>query len=157
MPSRLPHELPLDQMKTRQLVELLAFWHARRGTRPMPARGNFDVVGLKPWLGNVHLLDVEEGGLEFRYRVYGSVIAEYFGNDFTGKTTAAVRPEAREIVRHEYRTACRERRPIFVHRQREISGSEQLVERLVLPLSSDGETVDKLLVCSYPVAVEESP
>jgi hypothetical protein len=59
-------------------------------------------------------------------------------------------------VRREYRTACGERRPIFVHRQREISGSEQMVERLILPLSSDGEIVDKLLVCSYPLTEEDS-
>jgi hypothetical protein len=159
MSSSLPHELPLDRMKTRQLVELLAFWEARRGAKVVPSRADFDVLDLKPWLGNLHLLDVEEGGREYRYRVYGSVLAEYFGHDLTGKTTAEVRPEAREIVRSEYRAACREQRPVFVHRQRDISGSERLVERLVLPLSSDGAGVDKLVVCSYPLGerAEDGP
>jgi hypothetical protein len=151
MSDGLSHELPLDRMKTGQLVALLAFWEARRGSRSMPSRTDFDVIDLKPWLGNLHLLDVEGGGREFRYRVYGSVLAEYFGHDFTGKTTAAVRPEAREIVRGEYRAVCREQRPIFVHRQRDVSGGEVRVERLVLPLSSDGASVDKLMVCSYPL------
>jgi hypothetical protein len=144
-------EVPLDQIKTARLVELLAWWNARRGTRSMPSRTDFEVGDLKPWLGNIHLLDVEEGGAEFRYRVYGSHLAQYFGKDFTGMTTAVVREASREIVRSEYGAVVRERRPMLVQRDRSIAGRDTPVERLILPLSSDGVGVDKLLVGAYPV------
>jgi hypothetical protein len=147
-------EVPLDRIKTARLVELLAWWRARCGGRKMPSRADFEVGDLKPWLGNLHLLDVEEGGTEFRYRVYGSHIAQYFGKDLTGMTTAVVRSATRDIVRTEYGTVVRERRPMLVQRDRSIAGRDTPVERLILPLSSDGDAADKLMVGSYPVRRE---
>jgi hypothetical protein len=144
-------EVPLDRIKTARLVELLAWWTARCGARPMPSRADFEVSELKPWLGNIHLIDVEEGGAEFRYRVYGSNIAQYFGRDLTGLTTAVARSATRDIVRSEYMTVVRERRPMLVQRERSIAGRDTPVERLILPLSADGAGVDKLMVGSYPV------
>jgi hypothetical protein len=144
-------EVPLDRIKTARLVELLAWWNARCGARPMPSRADFEVSELKPWLGNIHLIDVEEGGAEFRYRVYGSNIAQYFGRDLTGLTTAVARSATRDIVRSEYMTVVRERRPMLVQRERSIAGRDTPVERLILPLSADGAGVDKLMVGSYPV------
>ena len=144
-------EIPLDQLRVPKLAELLAWWNARRGSHALPGRADFEVSDLKPWLGNIHLIDVEDGGAEFRYRVYGSNLARYFGHDFTGKTTAIARPEARELVRSEYRTVCSERRPVLVQRARSVLGKDTPVVRLILPLASDGATVDKLIVCSYPI------
>jgi hypothetical protein len=144
-------EVPLDRIKTARLVELLAWWTAHCGARPMPSRADFEVSELKPWLGNIHLIDVEEGGAEFRYRVYGSNIAQYFGRDLTGLTTAVARSATRDIVRSEYMTVVRERRPMLVQRERSIAGRDTPVERLILPLSADGAGVDKLMVGSYPV------
>jgi hypothetical protein len=141
----------LSEISHPLLRQLLAFWSAKRGERLAPARADFDVAELKDWLGNLMLIEVIEGGAEFRYRVYGSVLAAYYGHDFTGKTTAVVRPEARELVRAEYGEVCRTRRPLVITRERDVRHAHRTVVKLILPLSGDGTVVDMLLVGSYPL------
>jgi hypothetical protein len=132
------------------LRQLCALWEAKRGPRPMPARADFDVLELKDWLGNLMLIEVLEDSREFRYRVYGSILASFYGYDLTGKTTEAVRTGIRETVRAEYRRACSERRPVVVVREHTIRFTKKLVTKLILPLSADGGSVNMLLVAIYP-------
>jgi hypothetical protein len=110
------------------------------------------VLDLGPWLGNLMLLDVVGDGREFRYRVYGSILAQYYGHDLTGKTTEDVRPEGRELVRQEYRAVLADRLPLLVLRDREVKHRMMPVAKLVLPLSSGGAALDMLLVGAYPLA-----
>ncbi len=133
------------------LRRLLGMWGAKCGDRMMPRRVDFDVLELKDWLGNLMLIDVLDGAAEFRYRLYGSVLAAYYGRDLTGKLTAAIPPEARDLVRREYAQVCAARRPMMVERKRNVKHSTRLVAKLILPLAADGVTVDMLLVASYPL------
>src|SRR3546814_18454171 len=43
---------------------------------------------MRPALGHIMLLDVLDGGADYRYRVYGSEIAQRAGFDMTGKCTS---------------------------------------------------------------------
>jgi hypothetical protein len=118
----------------------------------MPLRRDIDVLELAPWLGNLMLIEVLEGGAEFRYRVYGSTLAQYYGRDLTGKTTEGVPEEARKAVRREYRAVLADGRPVVILRDREVRHRTMRVAKLVLPLSSDGAALDLLLVGSFPLA-----
>jgi hypothetical protein len=118
----------------------------------MPLRRDLDVLELRPWLGNLMLIDVLEDGRDFRYRLYGSILAQYYGRDLTGKTTEHVRPEARDLVRQEYRTVLASREPAVVLRDRQVNLRTMRVAKLVLPLSTDGAALDMLLVGAYPLA-----
>jgi hypothetical protein len=131
------------------LQRLLELWHVKRGQRPMPARADFDVLELRDWLGNLMLLDVLEGATEFRYRLYGSVLASYYGRDLTGRSTAALPPETRSIVCREYGEVCASRRPMMVERKRSVRHSARIVAKLILPLSRDDGDADMLLIASY--------
>jgi hypothetical protein len=133
------------------LQRLLDLWHAKRGDRPMPARADFDVFELKDWLGNLMLVEVLDGAREFRYRLYGSVLASYYGRDLTGKLTGALPPQTRATVRREYAGVWASRRPSVVERQRSVRHSARMVAKLILPLSADGVVVDMILVASYPL------
>jgi hypothetical protein len=139
-----------DGIADPRLRGLFDYWTTRRAPPALPARADFDVLDLKPWLGNLMLVDVIEGGREFRYRLYGSTLAHYYGKDMTGRTTDEVRAEAREWVREEYRAVVAERRPMIVRRDREVRHRIASVSKLVLPLAGDGITVDMLLVGAYP-------
>ena len=131
------------------LLRLLEMWTAKCGERRMPARADFDVLELKDWLGNLMLIDVLEDASEFRYRLYGSVLASYYGRDLTGKLTTVLPPEARDVVRGEYAEVCASCRPFMVTRKRSVRHSAHMVAKLILPLSVDGATVDMILVASY--------
>ena len=141
-----------DDIPDPRLRGLFEYWESRRYGRDMPLRPDIDVLDLGPWLGNLMLIDVLDDGREFRYRVYGSILAQYYGRDLTGKTTEEVRPEARDLVRQEYRAVLADRLPSLVQRDRQVKHRTMRVAKLVLPLSSDGAALDMLLVGSYPLA-----
>jgi hypothetical protein len=133
-----------------RLRSLFELWDERRDGMPMPNRASIDVLELKAWLGNLLLIDVVEGGRDFRYRVYGSTLAQYYGRDLTGKTLAEARAETRELVRQEYRTVTTEGRPLLVLRNRQVRHRQARVAKLILPLTCDGLSVGMLLVGAYP-------
>jgi hypothetical protein len=60
-------------------------------------------------------------------------------------------PETRDLVRREYAQVCAARRPMMVERRRSVKHSTRLVAKLILPLATDGATVDMILVASYPL------
>jgi hypothetical protein len=128
---------------------LFAFWQAKCGARAMPARAAIDAIDLWAWLGNLMLIETWPGG-EFRYRVYGTGLAEYYGRDLTGKTTAQLRPDVRALVLAEYTEVCRTGRPLLVTHTRRVREQRTPVEKLILPFSGDGDGVTRLLAGAYP-------
>ncbi len=143
-------DVPLE-IKHPLLRRLLDLWNVKRDGRVMPARADFDVFELKDWLGNLMLIEVLDGASEFRYRLYGSVLAAYYSRDLTGKLSDTLPPETRDIVRREYGEVCAARRPMLVERRRSVKQSTRMVAKLILPLASDGLAVDMILAASYPL------
>lgn len=132
-----------------KLAALHRFWQAKCGARVLPKRGDIDVTELAPWLGNLMLLQVEEGGRDFFYRVYGTTIAEYFGRDLTGRRTSSLTPEIRQVVGEEYGEAIAHARPYIVTRQRSVHSAHVRMSKLILPLGPERTRVDHLLVGVY--------
>jgi hypothetical protein len=133
------------------LRRLLDLWNIKRGDRLMPARADFDVFELKDWLGNLMLIEVLAGATEFRYRLYGSVLASYYDRDLTGKLTEVLAPETRDTVRREYAELCAVRRPMMIERKRSVKHSERMVAKLILPLGGPDGNVRMIMVASYPL------
>ena len=49
----------------------------------MPRRSDFDVLDLRCWLGDLHLVEIFED--DARYIVYGSNVARQHGREWTGR------------------------------------------------------------------------
>ncbi|GIL40840.1 hypothetical protein [Roseiterribacter gracilis] len=91
------------------------------------------------------LLDVLPGP-DFRYSHYGAGLTILFGNDFTNRTTSSLASPERQRVERDYLQAL-EGEPCFVTMERRIDGIRyRNVHKLILPLGTDGERVDALLV-----------
>jgi len=146
-PDIAPDELPSQHDRLAQLYDL---WDTRRGDRRIPARSAFDTVEFRPWMGHLIMIEVIPGPA-FRYRLYGSALAEVFGRDLTGKTTAELRPDARHTVEREYAAVCERRRPLLLSHWRTGVRGHARFSKLVLPFGEDGETADRLLVGVYRV------
>ena len=131
-----------------KLHELLDFWNRKRGGRRLPARRDFDIFELRPWLGHLHLVEVVEGGRDFVFVVFGSELAVGYGIELTGKTLAAVPPGARESTQRAFATACTTRAPLLIEDDPLVRSSIDRVESLILPLSADDRAVDRLLIGS---------
>jgi hypothetical protein len=122
----------------------------------MPSREDFDVFDVREWLGHLHLVQVLEQGRDFRYLVFGTELAVSFGIDLTGKTTTALVPDTREALLGAYREVVAKRRPQVLEADPVLKSALWRVEDLLLPLSSDGRRVDRLLIGAYPIAESDA-
>lgn len=138
--------LAAGQQMAPTLAAIYRLWRAKAGDRPAPSRADFDIVDLRPWLGFLVLIDVIDGGVDFFYRVYGTGITAFYGNDLTAKRLSDVEPAIQALVFAEYRRAVQTMRPLYVVRRPRIRREEAWVARVILPLSRDGTTVDQILV-----------
>jgi hypothetical protein len=132
-----------------KLRGLHGLWQKKRGQRPFPQRRDLDVIELWPWLGNLMLIEVERGGVDYLYRVYGTVLADYFSRDLTGRRTSSLSGDVQTVVRGEYGRAIGKGQPIIVTRERTVQQKRIRASKLILPLGPETGAVDHLLVGLY--------
>jgi hypothetical protein len=132
-----------------ELERLYRLWDAKRAGRRAPARRDLPLEELKPWLGHLLVIDVIDGGADFLYRVYGTAIGAFFGNDLTGKRLSEVDPATQETVGKEYREVVATGLPTYAVRAPRTFREHTLIARANLPLSHDGHAVDQLLIGIY--------
>ena len=129
------------------MVRFLDLWDQKRGDRAVPARYDFTFEELRPWLGELHLLEVLPD--DFRFKVFATGTAERVKREYTGRLISEAEP--RELAREAmaaYRQAVNARAPHFSDRSNiHIEGRAFSWHRLILPLGVDGSTVDHLFVC----------
>lgn len=125
--------------------DLYALWCERRGSAKMPPWSKFDPIELRRWLGNLNLLDVVDGGRDFRYRVHGTTIAAKVGADMTGKCVSEWHEPFRSEAFSTYRQVVTAASPYLVRDCESLGDYYFLHFRLVLPLSDNGQTVDRIL------------
>ncbi|MFC4352424.1 PAS domain-containing protein [Fodinicurvata halophila] len=138
----------------RRLHEL---WQDKRAGHPLPAWADIDVLELEPWLGHLILADVQrvEEDYDFRYRVYGTALAGWFGRDLTGKASGDLPDNLRRRSEAGYRSACRKAQPEMVCQPCTTRETRCQLAKLILPLGPSGPRpgleVKHLLIAAYLV------
>lgn len=144
-----------------RLRQLYRYWRSKRRGGVLPSRRDIDPVEIR---GNIWphmlMLDVvwEDGGPRFRYRRVGDVFWRALGAEPTGSFVDEVLPETagyRAYILGILGELAQRRRGIYTENIFALDGQSvpMITKRLNLPLSSDGETVDKVLnghVFDYP-------
>lgn len=139
------------------ILAFTAYWQGkRRADGRLPARADLDPLEMKPWLGHLSILEVVDGGRDFVFRLYGTDLAEAVGFDMTGKSAADYPGARSQVLVRTYRAAMAARRPLLSAFVVRFAGRIVMPawERVVAPLASDGNTVDKLIVLAYRVGLE---
>lgn len=131
------------------LSSLLQLWTDRCGDRAMPARRDFCTVDLEPWLSELHLVAVRPEGL--RFAVFAAGPASRYGREMSGRYVSELEPAAlADDVERAYLAAVETRTPVLGTQVTQPFGAQQRTwSRLILPLSDDGTTVDRLLVAVW--------
>jgi len=139
-------DLPAVAPRHEELRQLYAYWLAKRGSRRAPSRAEIDPVELGRLLPHVILLDVERDPLRFRFRLIGTSIVKGFDRDLTGRYFDEVEHTAEQIDLNQRLTAVANwGSPLCATwSYTGADGRHVGYERLALPLSSDGQTVDML-------------
>ncbi len=135
--------------------ELFNLWSRKRGERRMPERADLDATELRPWLGNLHLLEVVDGGCDFKYLVYGTQIARYYNVEMTGKLVSTWPAIMRNAAFETYTRVIRDRCPYLVSQNEWAPDRLFANHRIVLPLSRDGHAVDHILAYVRMLATPE--
>ncbi|MEQ8815726.1 MAG: PAS domain-containing protein [Thalassobaculum sp.] len=155
MTSSFPQEpwvkiLPTDAFDNARLAEILELWHLKRGDRLMPSRRDFDPLEMKRDLGWIVLVDVESNPTRFRYRLIGTSITQLVGRDATGAYLDDLYQGSVEtIATMSFRKLLTTRTPNRILGTMHHAKKGHLnFEAIDLPLSSDGETVDMIMVRS---------
>src|SRR3546814_20953690 len=77
----------------------------------MPDRADIDPNEMKPWLGNLMLVERKDDG-DYIYRLYGSTFVNQFKVDMTGKQVSGLPEKQAELLRTEYDAAVHSRMPM---------------------------------------------
>ncbi len=130
-----------------RLRRLYLYWDEKRRDRLFPARRDLDPLDFPYALGKIMLIDVSHDPLQFRFRLYGTELVDRMGIDVTGLSLDKhPMPEFRDFLGRGWREAIDGRRPLHVFFDRMVDERQRRFESLRLPLSSDGTTIDMLMV-----------
>lgn len=140
----------IRQVKHKTLRGLIDYWLEKRGDRAMPSRADIDPVEI-PWaLSCIWLCDYRPAERRFRYRLAGEQINEFWGSAVGGRYLDELVPGPCLAEVERCLSAVYEG-PSVVHDFGRIYLEDEVFatgERIILPLSDDGKTVDGLLGAS---------
>jgi hypothetical protein len=131
-----------DALKT-----LAAYWQAKKGERRAPARADLDPVEIPALMPHLVLLDVEPAPRRLRFRLVGTAVVTGLGRDLTGRyiDDLQLSETQRAMFAECHRVADTGEPACATWEYTREDGRHVRMERLVLPLSSDGTTIDMLL------------
>jgi hypothetical protein len=141
-----------------QLQWLLCYWADKCGGRRYPSRADIDPLELKALLGHILLVDVVRGDHaaqpRFRYRLFGTEFVFYHGQDLTGHWLDEIaNREFRDELVALYRSVAERGEMRTLSYDYMVESQRHRFQAVLLPLSSDGSTVDIVLGCGVRVAV----
>jgi hypothetical protein len=140
----------IEQPEVPLMRDLVRYWDQKRRDRRAPRRSDIDPTEIPTHLPNLHMMDVLDGGADFRYRLIGTAIVEGLGRDNTNKRLSELYADRPEVLRKlvaRFALVAMEKRPIFSRGRiwwlpdrnyRRFAGSS-------LPLSDDGVTINMIL------------
>jgi len=129
-----------------RLKRFYDYWQMARRGRRFPARCDIDPLDFPYMLGNVMLVDVLRDPLRFRIRLHATNVVDRAGLDLTGKLIDEMPAERRKAAEAHYRQVLAQRAPLALcYEHHPIDERMWNCEVLVLPLSTDGTTIDMLM------------
>jgi hypothetical protein len=150
MPASIASARPtqFDFKRDPTLGPAYAYWCAKRGERAMPRPRDIDPSEISPrLLPFLQITELLDGGSRIRYRLVGTAIVTAYGAELTGKHLDEVASGDRlRFVEDGYRRICREKRPLLVcNRYMSTRETHLMCNRIAMPLSDVGETVDRCI------------
>lgn len=137
-------------------------WDGKLAGRRIPGRVDFPIEDLEPWFGHVIIMDVIDGGRDFRYRMIGTGITRFLNRDYSGRFVSECDyGGGRDKVIDTFRRPVVDGTPIFRSGHVIWAGDKtwRTYDSVHCPLASDGETTDMTIGVLYfgTVAVTMPP
>ncbi len=135
---------------------LIAHWFDLAPAGGIPPVTAIDPSFFKVALGYVHLLEPNDAGADFRYRVFGSLISSVSGFDLTGH--AMTEFDASDYV-VDFAIAASgavmdRRQPLLTRRAPRGAAQTNMWERLALPFADKEGRIQRLLIGNLPLKAD---
>ena len=144
-----PQKLPdCVHPKVRKIFD---YWVSIHPDSGLPGRQHFDPIDVPDLLPNIRLVDVVGDPPRFQVRLCGDRVRDHFGSCQQGQFFDEMYPPfANRPSYADFMAVIESGRPRVHQGFCELNPAKDFVplERIVLPLASDGRTVDMLLVVS---------
>jgi len=128
---------------------LYTYWRSKCRGRRMPSRADIDPTEMGFILGWMNLIDVLHDPFRFRFRLQGTMLAASSGVEMTGRFLEEhPHPDHRAFLRRIWELTVERREPTLLRHERKITNRSRIYESLRLPLSSDGDAIDMLMVAA---------
>lgn len=136
----------LEQIDDPRLSAVYRYWDGLRNERFAPAFTEVDPLDIPKLLPILLVTQVEEtaGDRRYRYRLCGAEVEENFGSPMRGRyVDTLMQGRYLAYIEDLYGRVVDDRKPVYsvsAYRGRALQ-----TKRLMLPLSSDGDSVDVIL------------
>jgi hypothetical protein len=138
------------EIRHAKLRDLWLYWAAKKGPG-LPGRAAIQPEEMRDFLGHLLLMDVVEGGADFRYRLHGTSLISLFGGDLTGQLVSSLVVEGVTDLLDEARRVVSSRAHYYLEETVIAEKRHLRVSKLILPLAANGRDVDMLLVGIFPI------
>jgi hypothetical protein len=150
LPHHYSRTTDLSEFRNRANAATLAFydyWDGKRRGRAMPARADLDPVEMVSWLKCIQIIEVFHNPRRLKYRLVGELEVESRGFNPTGRWVEdGFIGLSKDDVLHNY-NAVIDGRGLLYDWGEYVCGGGYLrwQETIFLPLSSDGDTIDRVI------------
>lgn len=138
----------LTEINHQALIDLVRYWQQLDPAPTVPRRQQFNPVNIPQCLRHIVLLDVGVGRPRYFVRLAGSSVNPVYQKSITGEYLENVlNNEDRQKIIAQYDYSVAHQRPTYMASTTcSPLGRRLNYERVVLPLTTNGDKTDKLLV-----------
>ncbi len=146
------------EIKDAELRALYEYWRRKHRGSQLPSRADIDPLEIPRLLANIALLEVTGAAEDFVFALAGSRIEEVHGRSLKGVSLLQLHKELESAPSVRFCVEAVTTREPQIHQAdlKEYGKAHWVCRRLILPLSSDGERVDTLLMGAVFSSVGDS-
>jgi PAS domain len=139
--------LPPAEIASPLVREFLVYWQLKAAGRFAPRPSEIEPGEIKRLLPYLAISDVMRDPFDLRFRLVGTGIVEAVGEDFTGKRFSEMRvTTGRDTWLAHYARVVNQKGAFYGRYRGELGlDSLRFVDHAAFPLSSDGETVGRII------------
>jgi hypothetical protein len=133
---------------TSENKKILAYLRSLPSKNGLPLKSHFNPMRIAPYLPAVYMLDVLDGGKDFRVRLMGTDIVYHAGQDLTGRKTSELNNIEFRVNIYQDVVALRQPLSKLVY-VGEMRGHHKVMDNLYVPLGdSDGILSFIMIACN---------
>ena len=147
------------------VIALHRYWLEKRGEKAFPDRSDISPSDFARQLPNMTIVEVVDGGRDFRFRLFGSLLAAMTGHDRTGEYFSRLEAapgakitseETRQYWMNYGQKLVSLRAPMFMRAPLMPStGKRMMLHSAVLPLTAGGPEIGQVLGAGFAAPLDE--